>query len=81
MDSIGRERLRLVIAVALGLVPRHLKKAFADRADPRTEEAARHLSNAATDAVLDVYDLTERPQRHGGAGAQYVRRLSEPDAN
>jgi hypothetical protein len=71
MDSVLRERLRLVISVALGVAPRTVKKAFADRYNPKPEEASRRLSEAAADAVLQVYDLAEKQHPDRGAGAQY----------
>ncbi len=71
MESVLRERLRLVISVALGVAPRSVKKAFADRYDPKSEEASRKLSQAAADAVLRVYDVTEKQHSVHGAGEQY----------
>ena len=41
-----RERLRLVIATALAVAPGRVKKAFADRRSPKTEETSRVLSEA-----------------------------------
>jgi hypothetical protein len=71
MDSISKERLRLVIAVAIGLVPRRVKKAYADRFDPAGDEASRHISEAAAEAVAQAYDVTPKPVRNVGAGALY----------
>jgi hypothetical protein len=59
----------LVIAVALRVVPAAVKKAFADRKSGYDgDAAARKLSQAATDAVLQAYDVVEKrpaPPGHG----------------
>jgi hypothetical protein len=44
-----RERLRLVISVALRVAPLGVRKAFADPYDPKAEEAGRQLSEAVTE--------------------------------
>jgi hypothetical protein len=68
MDSSFRERLRLVISVALTTAPRAVKKAFADRYDERQQDSARRLSQAAADAVLQSYDVSEKPLPAPGRG-------------
>ena len=76
MDEASRERLRLVIAVALGVMPRAVKKAFADRTSGfEGDDAARKLSQAATDAVLQAYDVVEKTPVPPGPGVP-----SRPDA-
>jgi hypothetical protein len=76
MDEANRERLRLVIAVALRIAPTVVKKAFADRKSGYdSDDAARHLSQAATDAVLQAYDVVEKPPSPPGRGVP-----SRPDA-
>ncbi len=68
MDPSFRERLRLVISVAIMTAPRAVKQAFADRYSEREQESARKLSQAAADAVLQAYDVTEKPLPPPGRG-------------
>lgn len=68
MDSSSSERLRLVISVALATAPRAVKKAFADRYSEREQDSVRRLSQAAADAVLQTYDMTEKPLAPPGRG-------------
>ena len=76
MDKTNREFLRLVIAVALRIAPPAVKKAFADRKSGLDGDvAARKLSQAATDAVLQAYDLAEKQPAPPGRGVP-----SRPDA-
>jgi hypothetical protein len=60
MDSADREHLRIVIAVALACVPRTVKKAFADRFDPRTAAAKKQLAEAVTAAVEQTFTLERK---------------------
>jgi hypothetical protein len=68
MDAHFRERLRLVIATALAVAPRSVKRAFADRYDAGQQDASRKLSLAAADAVLRVYEVAEKPLPPPGRG-------------
>src|SRR5688572_7242884 len=61
MDSAFRERVRLTIATALAVAPRSVKKAFADQFDAQQQEASRKLSQAVAEAVLQVYEVVEKP--------------------
>jgi len=71
MNSTLKERLRLVIAVALSVAPKRVKRAFADRHDPTTQDASRHLSEAVTEAVVRAYEVKPKPPCEIGAGALY----------
>jgi hypothetical protein len=68
MDSRDREHLRIVIAVALACVPRAIKKAFADRFDPKTEAAQKQLAEAVTVAVEQTFTLERKPMPTMGPG-------------
>jgi hypothetical protein len=68
MDSADREHLRIVIAVALAGVPRAIKKAFAERFDPKTDTAKKQLAEAVTVAVEQTFTLTRKPLPPMGQG-------------
>ena len=61
MDQATRDHLRVVIAVALAVAPRAVKRAFADRCDADHHSARRELSHAAAEAVLQHFEITRKP--------------------
>jgi hypothetical protein len=76
MDQALREYLRVVIAVALTVVPRSVKRAFVDRTDEKHEAAGRQLSQAAADAVLQSFEVQRKPAV-GGHGAHSTHLAAE----
>ena len=68
MDAAFRERVRLTIATALAVAPRAVKRAFADRHDAGQQDASRTLSQAAADALLRAYEVTDKPLPPPGPG-------------
>jgi hypothetical protein len=68
LDAADREYLRQVIAVALAVAPRRIKRAFADRTDKDHDAAQRHLSQSAADAVVQCFDLQRKPLPPPGRG-------------
>ena len=68
MESALRERIRLIVATALAVAPASVKRAFADRTHAQQQEASRKLSQAVADAVLQVYEVAEKPPAPPGRG-------------
>ena len=68
MDSALRERIRLTIATALAVAPAAVKRAFADRTHSGQQDASRKLSQAVADAVLQAYQVAEKPPPPPGRG-------------
>jgi hypothetical protein len=61
MDGPDRDFLRSIISVALVVVPRAVKRVFAERAMRQSEIAQRQLAAAVTEAVTDAFDLSRKP--------------------
>jgi hypothetical protein len=78
-SSADREYLRQVVAVALAVAPRAVKKAFADRRDAFHEQAQRQLSQAVADAVLQTFIVEPKPLPPPGPGvaSRPLRREDE----
>jgi hypothetical protein len=67
-SSADWEYLRQVVAVALAVAPRAVKRALADRRDADHERAQRQLSQAVADAVLQTFIVERKPLPPPGPG-------------
>ena len=73
MDGPNRDHLRVVIAVALALALKAVKRAYTDRYDEKHAAACRQLSQAAADAVLQHFEIARKPDLLGvGAHARFT---------
>jgi hypothetical protein len=63
MDSEDAASLRDVIAVALACAPRGVKKAYADRYDPKQQDASRQLTDSVVKAIAQYFHTKANPIR------------------
>jgi hypothetical protein len=61
-----REELRVTIAVALSMLPKRVRRAWADQHDDAHRDAKRELPLAAADAVLKHFNVTPKPRDADG---------------
>jgi hypothetical protein len=68
MQVGDRDFLRSVISVALAVMPRAIKRAFAERALPESEQAQRQMAESVTDVIANCFDFTRKPPPPPGRG-------------
>ena len=65
MSEIVGNRLKLIVSVALSMVPRHLRRQYSEKlninSDPATDEIAERVARS----VSQSFDLTEKPVEYG----------------
>lgn len=61
MESVKAEDLSDVIGVALAMVPRGVKKSYADRYDPKEQEASRQIAKAIVGAIATYLHAKANP--------------------
>jgi hypothetical protein len=61
MDSIRATDLADTIGVALAMIPRHVKKAYADRYDPKEQEAQRQITAYIVKQIAVYLDARAHP--------------------
>ncbi len=77
MDRATREHLRIIIGVALALVPPRIRQAFAQKPTGISEPAKDAMAERITAAVDQLFEVKQKPDP-GASVAISQRRPQEP---
>ncbi len=78
MDEATREHLRIIIAVALGLTPRRVKRDLAERLTFKCDPAKRIISEAIVAEIERQFRVERRAESPTGISPH--SRMIPPDA-
>jgi hypothetical protein len=83
MDSLAREKLRSIVAVALALVPLRLRRAYAEKPTGVSDPAKKAIAEQIADGICQSFDVTEKsppvagPSLHSGLMAAMKDKARE----
>ena len=60
-----KQRLRVIVSVALALVPRGVRRQYSEKLTLTADVAKDKIAEAITESVSQSFDMTERPVDHG----------------
>ena len=73
MDGKTREQLRIVVSVALALVPRALRRDYSEKITSKVDPAKAAIAERGIDAVDKHFTVEEKPAGIRGTGGSDYR--------
>ena len=61
----GRSRLKLIVSVALSMVPRQLRRRYSEKLNIISDPAKDEIAEGVAHSVSQSFDLTEKPVEYG----------------
>ena len=77
MDKWTREHLRVILSVALALVPKRVRKDWAERVTARTEPAQAEIVDRLIAGIDQHFDVEKKPD--APVGPPLGSRMAEKD--
>ena len=66
MDARTREHLRVILSIALALVPRRIRKDWAERVTAKTEPAKAEIVDRLIAGIEQYFDVEHKPDVPAG---------------